>query len=215
MKAFTCAIVIALAGCVTAAQERSSSSASAKATADRRAARDLAAPIAATTLPPEPPLYVIGPDDVLQILFWRDKELSGEFIVRPDGKISLPLLNDVHAAGLTPDQLRAHIVEGAKRFVEDPNATVVVKQINSRKVFITGAVEKPGTYALTGRMSVLHLIAMAGGLREYAKADDITILRREGARESRHAFKYKQVIGGKALHQNIELRPGDTVIVPE
>lgn len=170
--------------------------------------------IGSTAIPAAPPDYVIGAEDVLQVLFWRDKDMSGEFTVRPDGRISIPLLNDVLAAGLTPEQLRVHIVEAARRYVEDPNATVVVKQINSRKVFITGAIEKPGTYPLTSRTTVLQLIATAGGLKEFAKRDAIRILRSDDGREVRFPFDYNRVISGKNLKQNVELKPGDTVIVP-
>ena len=109
--------------------------------------------------------YVIGADDVLSVVFWREKELSVDAVVRPDGKISLPLMNEVMAAGLTPEQLRDRITKQASAFVKDPQATVVVKEINSRKVYITGQVEKPGAYPLTTRLSVMQLIAMAGGLR--------------------------------------------------
>jgi polysaccharide biosynthesis/export protein len=158
--------------------------------------------------------YVIGPDDVLQVLFWHEKEMSGEVIVRPDGRISIPLLNDVAAAGLTPDQLRARIVELAAKYLEDPTATVVVKEINSRKVFITGSVEKPGTYPLTGRTTVLQLIATAGGLKEYAKRGDITVLRTVAGREQRLPFDYDRVVEGKTVRQNVELKPGDTVVIP-
>ena len=107
--------------------------------------------------------FVIGPNDVLTIVFWRDKDMSSDVQVRPDGKISLPLLNDVQAAGLTPEQLRVQITAAATRLVEDPTVSVVVKEINSRRVFITGQVAKPGTYALSGPTTVLQLIAMAGG----------------------------------------------------
>ena len=160
------------------------------------------------------PDYVIGPDDVLAIVFWREKELSGEVTVRPDGRISLPLLNDISAAGLTPDQLRDRVLQRAATLVEDPQATIVVKSVNSRKVFITGMVEKPGSYPLTNRTTVLQLIATAGGLREFAKSGDIVMIRNEHGRETRFRFDYKQVVKGKRLEQNLELKPGDTVVVP-
>jgi polysaccharide export outer membrane protein len=118
------------------------------------------------------------------------------------------------AAGLTPQQLRDRIIEDAKAFVKDPEATVVVKEINSRRVFVTGEVEKPGVYQLTSRLSVLQLIAMAGGLKEYAKKDRIVVLRLELGREVRHHFDYNKVLEGKEPTQNLELRPGDTVVVP-
>lgn len=171
--------------------------------------------------PALPPDYVIGPDDVLQVDFWRDKDMSAEVTVRPDGKITLPMLNDVQAGGLTPTQLREKVLEAAKRYIEDPSATITVKEIKSRKVFITGEVNKPGAYLLNDRMTVLQLIAMAGGLTEFAKSKDIVIMRPDSAGTVRPAgqpvmykFNYKEVLGRRNLQQNIELKPGDTVIVP-
>jgi polysaccharide export outer membrane protein len=161
-----------------------------------------------------PPDYVIGPDDVLDVRFWKDQDMSGEVVVRPDGRISLPLLNDVAAAGLTPDQLRVRLMEEARRYVEAPNATVIVKTINSRKVFITGQVGKPGPYPLTSRITVVQLIAMAGGLLEYAEANRIVIMRSENGRVTSVRFDYTKLAEGRNVPQNVELRPGDTVIVP-
>ncbi len=159
--------------------------------------------------------YVIGPDDVLQVQFWREKDMSSEVTVRPDGMISLPLLNEVQAAGLTPEQLRDKVNELAKKFLqEDPTVTVVIKAINSRKVFITGSVGRPGTYPLTAPTTVLQLIAMAGGLAEFADKSNIAIMRPENGKLVRYMFNYKDVAKGKNLSQNIELKPGDTVIVP-
>jgi polysaccharide biosynthesis/export protein len=174
-----------------------------------------AAPIdaarAATAVPAD---YVIGPEDVLSIVYWRDKDMSGDVAVRPDGKISLPLLNDVPAAGMTPAQLRERLIEASKAYFEDPNLTVVVKQMNSRKVFITGEVNKPGPYPLVGPTTVLQLIAIAGGLRDYAESKKIIIVRNENGRPMAYPFNYKDVVSRKSLRQNIELKPGDTVIVP-
>jgi polysaccharide export outer membrane protein len=158
--------------------------------------------------------YVIGPDDTLSVLFWRDKDMSAEVEVRPDGKISLPVINEIVAAGLTAEQLRARITEAASKFVTDPNVSVVVKGIHSRKVFITGMVGKPGDYSIPGRTTVLQLIAMAGGLHEFADAKNITINRTENGHQLSLRFNYKDVSKGKNLRQNIELKPGDTVIVP-
>jgi polysaccharide export outer membrane protein len=163
---------------------------------------------------PIPPDYVIGADDVLSIVYWRDKDMTGEVTVRPDGKISLPLLNDIHAAGLTPTQLRDRLTEESRRYIEDPNVTVVVHQINSRKVFITGEVSKPGPYPLTEPTTVLQLIAVAGGLRDYADSKKIVVVRNENGRPVSYPFNYKDVVTRKNLRQNIELKPGDTVIVP-
>jgi polysaccharide export outer membrane protein len=123
-------------------------------------------------------------------------------------------LNDIQAAGLTPAQLKDRISEEAKKYVEDPNVTVEVKAINSRKVFITGEVRKPGPYPLTGSATVLQLISIAGGLADYAKGDKITIVRAEAGKQTSFRFNYKEVLNQKKLAQNIELKPGDTIIVP-
>src|SRR5262245_12197340 len=163
--------------------------------------------------PPED--YVIGPEDQLTIMFWREKDMSADVIVRPDGKITLPLLNEVVASGLTPEQLRVRVTDEAKRYVEDPNATVVVRQINSRKVFVTGQVAKPGAFMLlASKTTVLQLLSMAGGLNEYAKASKISITRTENGKQIRFPFNYKDVVDGKNLKQNIEVKPGDVIIVP-
>lgn len=161
-----------------------------------------------------PPGFVIGPDDALAVVFWREKELSADVVVRPDGMISLPLLNDVKAEGLTPEQLRVALTTAAGKFVEDPTVTVVVKAINSRKVFITGQVGKPGPYPLGGPMTVLQLIAMSGGVAEYAKKSKVVVVRKEAGKDVTYPFNYEEVMEGKKLQQNIELKPGDTVIVP-
>jgi polysaccharide export outer membrane protein len=174
-------------------------------------------PPAGVTIPAgvvPPPGYVIGPDDVLTVVFWREKDLSADVSVRPDGMISLPLLNDVKAAGLTPEQLRDDLTKAAERFVEVPSVTVVVKAINSRKVFITGQVGKPGPYPLTSPTTVLQLIAMAGGVHEFADTKNITILRVENGKQVALRFNYNDVMRRKNLAQNIELKPGDTIIVP-
>jgi len=162
--------------------------------------------------------YVVGPDDVLTIVFWREKNLSGEVIVRPDGKITLPLINDIPAAGLTPEELRLRISEAAARFVENDSVTVSVKEINSRKVFITGMVNKPGPYPLLGPTSVVQLIAMAGGLLEYADSENISVVRpserRPHGEPMSYRVNYKEIVRRANLRQNIELKPGDTVMVP-
>jgi polysaccharide biosynthesis/export protein len=177
-----------------------------------------APPRAATPVVPAgvvtPTDYVIGPDDVLMVIFWREQDLSSEVAVRPDGKISLPLLNEIQASGLTPEELRNNLTKAANRYVEDPAVTIVVKAINSRKVFITGEVAKPGPYPLSGPTTVLQMIATAGGVLEYAKEDRIVVMRTENGRTVSRRFNYKQVSEGKNLQQNIELKPGDTIVVP-
>ena len=163
--------------------------------------------------PELPPDYFIGPDDVLSIMFWREKDLTADVTVRADGMISIPLLNDVRAAGLTPAQLKLQLEGKAERYVAEPNATVVVKQINSRKVFITGMVEKPGAYPLLGPMTAMQLIATAGGFREFAKTKNIVIVRQVDRQQTIHHFNYEDFVRWGATQQNIELKPGDTVIV--
>ena len=163
--------------------------------------------------PAAAPDYVIGPEDQLSILFFQNHDMSADVVVRPDGKISLPLLNDITASGLTPDELREQVKTEALRFIQEPNPTVVVKQINSRKVFITGSVEKPGTYSLNSPTTVLQLIAAAGGLKEYADARNISIVRVENERQATFVFNYQEFVARKNQDQNIRLRPGDTVIV--
>jgi len=163
---------------------------------------------------PTPEGYVIGPEDILSVMFWREKDMSSDVVVRPDGKISLTLLNDVQAAGLTPEELRVQLTAAAAKFIEEPTVTVVVREIRSRKVFITGQVAKPGPYALTAPTTVLQLIAMAGGVLEYADSKNILVMRTEHARPMSYRFNYKDVMNRKNLKQNIELKPGDTVIVP-
>ena len=175
------------------------------------------AAVAAPAAPVVPPGFVIGAEDVLSIVFWREKDMSTDVVVRPDGRISLPLLNDVQAAGLTPDQLREKLQQAAAEYLEDPNPTVVVKQINSRRVFITGNIAKQGSYNLAGPTSVIQLISMAGGLLEYADKDHIVVLhaeKRPDGQPTSHQVNYSEVMKRKNLRQNIELKPGDTVIVP-
>ena len=182
------------------------------ATAQSTPAAAVAAP--RPTDPVVPPGYVIGTDDVLSIVYWKDKDMSADAKVRPDGRIALPLINEVHAAGLTPEQLHKKLMDESKKYMEDANITVVVREINSRKAFITGEVNKPGPYPLTAPTTVMQLISMAGGLREYADAKKIMIMRSENGRQISLQFNYKDVAAGKKLEQNIELKPGDTVVVP-
>jgi len=158
--------------------------------------------------------YVIGPEDVLTILFWREKEMSSEVIVRPDGRISLPLINEMMAAGLTPEELRVQITAAAVKFVDTPTVSVGVKEIHSRKVFITGQVAKPGPYPLGGPLTIAQLISLAGGTHEYADEKNIGIFRTENGRPISLQFNYKDFKKRKNLQQNITLKPGDTVVVP-
>ena len=164
---------------------------------------------------PLPTNYVIGVEDLLGVVFWReqDKALSTDVVVRPDGKISVPMLNDIPAAGLTPEQLAASIQQAAAKYIRDAAATVIVREIRSRKVYVIGEVTMPGTVQLGNEMNVLQVIAEAGGFLEHANKTDIVIVRKENGTERRLKFNYKDVVRGKNLEQNIRLLPGDTVIV--
>jgi polysaccharide biosynthesis/export protein len=172
------------------------------------------APVATAAAMELPPGYVIGAEDVLGIVFWRDQDMTGDATVRPDGKITLPLVGDIQAIGLTPEALRDVINKAASKYLEDLSVTVVVRQINSRKAFITGEVKTPGAYSLASPRNVMQLIAMAGGLSEYADGKNITIMRSEKGQTRTFKFNYRDVSKGKNLSQNIELTPGDTIVVP-
>jgi len=165
---------------------------------------------AAPTLPKD---YVIGIADVLNVVSWRDKELSADVVVRPDGKISLPMLNDVPAAGMTPEQLAAAVQKAATKFVRDPGITVIVKEIHSRKVYVVGEVAKPGSVNLGSELNVLQAIAEAGGFLEAANKSDVVIVRIEDGEERRFKFNYNEVVRGKNVAQNIRLVPGDTILI--
>jgi len=164
---------------------------------------------------PLPSGYVIGPDDVLLISYWRNPDMSAEVTVRPDGLISLPLLNEIQAGGLTPEQLRDKISKVSMKYLEDaPTLAIVVKTINSRKVYVTGMVGKPGYYQLTGAMTVVQLLATAGGIQEFADSKNIRVVRNQGGKQVAFTFNWKDFVKGKNLNQNIELKPGDTIVVP-
>ncbi len=165
--------------------------------------------------PAVPQDYLIGPEDVLGVLFWRETDISGDVTVRPDGQVTLPLIGELKAAGLTPAALQAQVLEAAQRFLTDPNVSVVVKQMNSRKIFITGQVGTAGAYPLTGPRTVMQAIALAGGVTEYADREHITVMRQEPNGTTRTmTFNYKDVAKGKKLEQNVQLQPGDTIVVP-
>ena len=162
------------------------------------------------------PDYLIGPDDVLTIGVWGEKDLSGDFTVRPDGKISLQLVNDISAAGLTTEQLREILNKQYTPFIEAPNVSVVVKAINSRRVYINGYVTRPGPYQLGSGLTIVQLISIAGGLLDYADQKNIMVLRAEPDANGQPVsvrVNYDDISKGKNLTQNVALKPGDTVIV--
>jgi polysaccharide biosynthesis/export protein len=160
------------------------------------------------------PNYVIGGQDVLDISVWKEAELTRTVPVRPDGKISLPLLNDVQAAGLTPIQLAAQITESLKKFVTNPQVTVIITQINSQRIYILGEVNRAGAYPLLPDMTVLQGLSSAGGFTQFANLKKIYMFRTENGKQVKYPFNYKDVISGKASDENVVLKAGDTIVVP-
>jgi len=157
--------------------------------------------------------YVIGADDMLHISVWKEPDLTTSLPVRPDGKISLPLLNDIPAAGLTPMQLKDSITEKLKKYMADPRVTVVVTAMNSRRIFLTGEVLHPGTTPLLPNMTILQALS-TGGFTQFADLKGIYLLRTENGRQIKLPFNYKEVVKGHHPEQNIMLRPGDQIVVP-
>ena len=159
------------------------------------------------------PSYVIGPDDTLFISVWKEPDLTETLPVRADGMISLPLLNDVQAAGLTPMQLGSSLSDKLKKYVSDPHVTIVVTQMNSQRVYVTGEVMHPGAMNLTPNMTVLQALATSG-FTQFANTKGIYVLRHESGADKKFPVNYKKLIKGEAGNQNIALKPGDTIVVP-
>jgi polysaccharide export outer membrane protein len=171
---------------------------------------------AATAQAPEAPAasdYVIGADDTLHISVWKEPDLSETLPVRPDGKISMPLLNDITAAGLTPLQLRDSLTEKLKKYIADPRVTVVVTAMNSRRIFVSGEVLHTGPMVLLPHMTMLQALSQAG-FTQFANVKGIYLLRTENGKQEKLPFNYKEVIKGNHPEQNIALKPGDTLVVP-
>ena len=169
---------------------------------------EVKAPVGAA--PVDPKAYVIGPEDVLRIQVWREQELSGLFSVRPDGKISMPLVGEIQAAGITPVKLGDSIAEGLGKVMTHPEVTVGVEKVNSKKYYIQGEINKPGAYPLVIPTTVLEALVNAGGFRDFANSKKIVVLRGS----ERLKFNYHEVTKGKKMDQNILLQPGDQIIVP-
>lgn len=167
-----------------------------------------------SAMPAADPGYRIGPEDVLQIDVWKETDLSASAPVRADGKISIPLLNDVQAAGLTPIELSSRLRDQLRKFVIDPKITVSVTQMNSRKAYVMGTVNRQGIVRLLSDLTVLQAISAAGGLAPFANSKKIYVLRSENGEQQRLPFNYNAVIKGKHPEQNVVLKPGDTVVVP-
>ena len=158
--------------------------------------------------------YKIGPQDVLRVDVWKEAEISRTVPVRPDGKISLPLLNDVQAAGLTAIQLADLIREGLKKFINNPQVTVSVSEINSRRVYVTGEVTRPGSMSLLPNMTVLQALSTSGGFTQFARTKNIYVLRTTNGKQEKLPFNYKEVLNGQKPEQNLILKPGDVIVVP-
>lgn len=162
----------------------------------------------------EDPAYKIGPQDVLRIDVWKEDQLTRTVPVRPDGKITLPLLNDVQAAGLTPMELADTIRDLLKKYITSPQVSVTVSEINSRRVYVTGEVARAGAYPLLPGMTVLQALSSGGGFTQFARTKNIYILRTENGKQVKYPFNYKEAISGKKPEQNILLQPGDVIVVP-
>jgi polysaccharide export outer membrane protein len=209
------AIVVVVMACLTAGGTRASS--------ERRSAQDKQEEAkgakSQTTATPaqsagDDPAYKIGPQDVLKIDVWKEEQLTRTVPVRPDGKITLPLLNDVQAAGLTPMELAGAISDQLKKFINGPQVTVSVTEINSRRIYVSGEVTKAGAYALLPHMTVLQALSSSGGFTQFARVKNIYVLRTESGKQIKMPFNYKEAISGKNDAQNIELQPGDVIVVP-
>jgi polysaccharide export outer membrane protein len=158
--------------------------------------------------------YVIGPEDVLNIHVWKEEALSRTVPVRMDGKISLPLIDDVQAAGYTARQLKEVLAKRLKEFIDNPNVSVTVAEANSYKVYVSGQVRTPGVYRLRSETTLLQIIPMAGGFTDWANQKKILVIRKEDGKEKRITVNYKKIVKGDAPESNIILRTGDTIIVP-
>jgi polysaccharide export outer membrane protein len=183
-----------------------------KSATDQTAAAKSSAQAAATSVASDD--FIIGPEDVLEIRVWREPDLTTRAVVRPDGKIGVTLLGDVQAAGLTATQLKDIVTKKLDKYVEQPEVSVVVAEIRSQMVHLIGAVGRTGAYTLGGPLTVVELLARAGGIAEATRGDQIWIVRQRGNGEiERIPFNYKEYLEGKNLHRNIQLKNGDVVIV--
>ncbi len=155
--------------------------------------------------------FKVGPQDILKVIVWREQDFSGLYTVHSDGKITLPLVGDIQAGGLTAEEIQKNVVAALSKLIQKPNVTVTVQQVLSQRYYMDGGVGRPGEYQLSAPTTILEAISIAGGLHEFANGKKIYVLR--GSERIR--FNYKDVIKGKNLDQNIQLQPGDHVIIPE
>ena len=193
-------LMVTLSALVTAAQEPTKPAPSPSTTTASQTTTD--------------PSYKIGPQDLLRVDVWKEPDITRTVPVRPDGKISLPLLNDVQAAGLTAMELAGAIREGLTKYITSPQVTVTVTEINSRRFYCMGEVLKQGSYPLLPNMTALQAISSCGGFTQFAKLKGIYILRNENGQQKKHPFNYKDVVKGNHPEENIQLQPGDVIVVP-
>ena len=163
---------------------------------------------------PPSPTYIIQPNDVLEVFVWKEPDLTRKVLVRPDGRISFPLVQDMQAAGTSPGQLKAAIEENLKEYIGSPNVTVIVEAIQSYRIYVTGKVQKPGVINAEKPISVLQALALAGGFQEFANQTEITVIHTEETKTTASRFNYEELLKGKNTNQNILLKNGDVVVVP-
>jgi len=197
-------LLVGVVASAAAAQANAKSSDEAKAPADK---------VQSEPVSVAGPDYKIGADDMLHVSVWKEPDLTETLPVRPDGKISLPLLNDVQAAGLTPSQLADGISTKLKKYMSDPRVTVIVTAMNSQRIYVLGEVTHTGTMALQPNMTVLQALASAG-FTQFANTKGIYVLRTENGKQQKIPVNYKALLKGASIDQNLVLRPGDTIVVP-
>jgi polysaccharide biosynthesis/export protein len=208
-KAALAAVVLMLMSSIALAQNASALPAASS--ASDKTASDKATNAAPTSL--AGPEYVIGPEDVLHIAVWKENDLTATLPVRPDGKISLPLLDDVQAAGLTPKQLADSVTEKLKKYIADPRVTVVVTAINSKRIYLVGEVLHAGATPMLPNMTVLQALSSAG-LNQFANTKRIYVLRTANGKQQKLPVNYRKLVKGEEIEQNYILQPGDTIVVP-
>jgi polysaccharide export outer membrane protein len=211
MKLSTCLLAGALLGFSFGSSQEAQKPASQGASAQKAGASGAEI---ASQVPVNESEYRIGAQDVLRIDVWKEEQLTRTVPVRPDGKVTLPLLNDVQAAGLTPIQLAGVIGEGLKKYINSPQVTVTITEINSRRIYVTGEVARAGAFPLLPNMTVLQALSSSGGFTQFARTSKIYVLRAEGGKQLKLPFNYKEVVDGKKQEQNILLQPGDVIVVP-
>lgn len=158
--------------------------------------------------------YLIGLGDIIEVQVWKEPDLTKKLVVRLDGRISLPLAGDIMAAGQSPEELAKNIEKRLSAFIEEPSVSVTLEQSTSRRYYVIGQIDKPGEFTIDTPLTILQVIARSGGFQEWAKKDKIVIIRRQNGREEFIPFDYDSLIEGRNINQNIEIAPGDTVVVP-